>query len=150
MWRCYWRSLEINFLTNIFKFRFLQTPLTKMSNTTPHYYPKYAICSIENNCGTFPLSLKLRGWNRVTLADQCWNCFFFTSAFQSYYCRPGYHSLQTNKHFIQFSNVSHIFQHQSYDQETIVTIVSRLFISTSVDCFQPFPKLLLPTKQTNK
>ena len=148
MWRCYWRSLKINFLTNIFKFRFLQTPLTKMSNTTPHYYPKYAICSIENNCGTVPFERveSCASWRRVL------ELFLFPQVltFQSYYCRPGYHSLQTNKHFIQFSNVSHIFQHQSYDQKTIVTIVSRLFISTSVDCFQPFPKLLLPTKQTNK
>ena len=42
--------------TKFFKFRrFFSSLLTKMSNITPHYFPKYEIWAIEKNCGTLPL-----------------------------------------------------------------------------------------------
>ena len=43
------RSLGTKSRTKIFKFRGFKTPPTKRSNTTPHYYPKYEISSIEEN-----------------------------------------------------------------------------------------------------
>ena len=37
---------------------------TKMSFTTPHYYPKYEVCAIDFFCGRIPLSHLRAEWIR--------------------------------------------------------------------------------------
>ena len=124
-----------------------------MSNTTPHYYPKYAICSIENNCGTFPLSLKLRGWNRVTLADECWNCFFLHKCWlfkviiadqDITHCKQRNTSFSFPT-FLTFSSISHMTKRQ------LLQLCLAFSFPQVLTVFNPFQSYYYrPNKQTNK